>query len=100
MGCEYTASISAWPSNYDSLSTAFQHHLVEVPPAAIYKDLQHTTTLQLLTLFYIVSFILHVLKVLYNIQTAIEKVQNKYVFKQRSCFLQLAKMTLFTTEYQ
>ena len=73
---------------------------MEVPPAAMYKDLQRITTLQLLTLFYTVSFTLHVLKVLYNIQTAIENVQNKYVFKQRSCFLQLAKMTLSITEQQ
>lgn len=52
------------------------------------------------TLFGTVSFTPRVLKVLYNIQTAIENVQNKYVFKQRSCFLQLAKMTLLTTEQQ
>lgn len=72
-----TVCAFAWPWNQGSLSTALQHRLVEVPPAAMYKDLQHTTTLQLLTLFYTVSFTLHVLKVLYNIQTAIEIVQKK-----------------------
>jgi len=77
----------------------FQHHLVEVPPAAMYKDLQHATTLQLLT-YLTVSFTLHVLKVLYNTPTATENVQNKYIFKQKSCFLQLAKMTHSITEQQ
>lgn len=95
VGREHTVSTFAWPWNQDSLSTALQRRLVEVPPAAMYKDLQHITTLQLLSFLYSVF---HSTCAQSALQTAIEKVQNNYVFTQRSCFLQMANPTLSITE--